>query len=57
MSKALRHMNKTEAGRAIQRRLAERTLGMGYWAAVDALERAARLKAKALAEARKLANA
>ena len=35
MSKALRNMSNTERVGAINRRLQERTGGLGYWAAID----------------------
>ena len=36
MSKGLRNMEKVEQVKAIDRRLADDTKGLGYWAAFDA---------------------
>lgn len=36
MSKGLRNMTKKEQSEAVQRRLANGSKGLGYWAAVDA---------------------
>lgn len=36
MAKSLRSMSSEERSRAIERRLKNKTGGLGYWAAVDA---------------------
>lgn len=36
MTKALRNIKKEDQQKAIERRIASNTKGLGYWAAVDA---------------------
>lgn len=41
MTKALRNMSETERKNAIERRIANKTMGLGYWAAMDAKKKEA----------------
>lgn len=53
MSKSLRSMSESERKAAIARRLSSKTMGLGYWAAVDAQ---ARLTKRALDAAKAAAQ-
>lgn len=53
MSKSLRSMSESERKAAIARRLASKTMGLGYWSAVDAQ---ARLKKRAVDAAKAAAQ-